>query len=134
MNLSGGAVVELTRERDIGAKELLVFVDDMALPVGTLRLRERGGDGGHRGLASVLEALGEEEVPRVRLGIAPPVRDDEEDEQDATDLTEFVLEPFSAEEREIVDKLLLRAVEATRTLLRDGMARAMSLYNRAPED
>ena len=134
MNLSGRAVLELTRERDLAPQELLVFIDDVALSLGTLRLRERGSAGGHRGLASVLAALGDEEVPRVRLGIRPH-RDGAEgpESEENGDLAEFVLEPFTAGERLIVEELLQRAVEATRTLLTDGMARAMSLHNRVPE-
>ena len=128
MNLSGRAVVELTRNRDIAADQLLVFLDDVALPLGTLRLRPRGSDGGHRGLASVLEALDTEAVPRVRLGIGPGEGPTEE-----SDLAEFVLEPFTDEEQKVVEELLERTVEATRTLFRHGIERAMSLYNRAPE-
>ncbi len=126
MNLSGGAVAELISARGVPAAEMLVFIDDVALPLGTLRIRERGGDGGHLGLASILEALGDEEVPRMRLGIGP-------DEHQA-DLAEFVLETFTPKERVIVDELLDRALDATRSVLRDGIAKAMSLYNRPPVD
>jgi PTH1 family peptidyl-tRNA hydrolase len=126
MNLSGGAVVELMSTWGVPANEMLVFIDDVALPLGTLRIRERGGDGGHLGLASVLEALGDEEVPRMRLGIGP-------DEPQA-DLAEFVLETFAPDERVIVDELLDRALDATRSVLRDGIAKAMSLHNRPPVD
>lgn len=132
MNLSGRAVVELTRGREIIPGEVLVFLDDVALPLGTIRLRPHGSDGGHLGLASVLEALDIEEVPRVRLGIGPSEGSPEE-KQEELDLAEFVLEPFSAQEQEVVEKLLERTVDATRALFRDGIERAMSLYNRPPE-
>ena len=132
MNLSGGAVLELTRDRRLAANELLVFIDDIALPLGALRIRERGSAGGHKGLASVLAALGEEDVPRVRLGIRPRGLDDGDSE--GGDLSEFVLDRFTADERSIVEELLQRTVEATRTLLTDGMARAMSLFNRIPAE
>ncbi len=132
MNLSGRAVVELTRGREIIPGEVLVFLDDVALPLGTIRLRPHGSDGGHLGLASVLEALDTEEVPRVRLGIGPSEGSPEE-KQEELDLAEFVLEPFSAQEQEVVEKLLERTVDATRALFRDGIERAMSLYNRPPE-
>ena len=131
MNLSGGAVLELTRDRQLAANELLIFIDDIALPLGSLRIRERGSAGGHKGLASVLTVLGEEEVPRVRLGIRPPGLGDGDAEGD--DLSEFVLDRFTADERPIVEELLQRTVEATRTLLTDGVARAMSSFNRTPE-
>ena len=132
MNLSGRAVVELTRGREIIPGEVLVFLDDVALPLGTIRLRPHGSDGGHLGLASVLEALDTEEVPRVRLGIGPSEGSPEE-KQEELGLAEFVLEPFSAQEQEVVEKLLERTVDATRALFRDGIERAMSLYNRPPE-
>ena len=134
MNLSGRAVVELTRDRDISVEELLVFLDDVALPLGTLRLRPRGGDGGHLGLASVLESLDTEEVPRVRLGMGPGEGSPEGSKWEERDLAEFVLEPFSSQEQEVVEKLLERTVDATRGLVRTGIERAMSLYNRAPDD
>ena len=130
MNLSGGAVLELTRDRQLAVNELLIFIDDIALPLGALRIRERGRAGGHKGLASVLDVLGEEDVPRVRLGIRPRGLEDGDAEGD--DLSEFVLDRFTADERPIVEELLQRTVEASRTLLTDGMARAMSLFNRTP--
>lgn len=121
MNASGAAVVELTEDRGIPPSEVLIFLDDIALPLGTLRIRPRGGDGGHLGLASVLDALGEEEVSRVRLGIRPAVEPE--------DLSEFVLEAFTAEERRIVEEVVDRAVSATRSILLEGMDKAMSMYN-----
>jgi peptidyl-tRNA hydrolase, PTH1 family len=132
MNLSGRAVLELTRVRELATEELLIFIDDIALPLGALRIRERGSAGGHKGLASVLTALGNEDVPRARLGIRPRGLESGGDAED--DLSEFVLERFTADERPLVDELLERTVMATRTLLTDGMARAMSLFNRAPAE
>ena len=131
MNLSGRAVLELTREQGLAAEELVVYIDDIALPLGALRIRERGSPGGHKGLASVLDALGEEGVPRVRLGIRPPELEEGERERD---LSEFVLERFTVEERPVVEELLKRTVDATETILKDGMARAMSLFNRTPSN
>jgi len=121
MNRSGRAVAELVQTCDLTPSELLVFLDDIALPLGAIRLRERGGDGGHRGLASVLEMLDGEEIARVRLGIRP--------DREPEDLSEFVLEPFAAEERSIVEEVLDRVAAATRTILFEGMSKAMSLHN-----
>ncbi|HEX9725410.1 MAG TPA: aminoacyl-tRNA hydrolase [Vicinamibacteria bacterium] len=133
MNLSGRAVLDLTRDRGLAAAELLIFIDDIALPLGALRIRERGSAGGHKGLASVLAALGDEGVPRVRLGIRPRgLEEGDQEGRERDDLSEFVLERFAAEERPVVEKLLQRTVEATETILTDGMARAMSLFNRTP--
>lgn len=133
MNLSGGAVLDLKRDRGVGADELLIFIDDVALPLGTLRIRERGSAGGHKGLDSVLVALGDEGVPRVRLGIRPRGLEGADSEgREGDELSQFVLDRFTADERPVVEELLERTVEATETILTDGVARAMSLYNRTP--
>jgi PTH1 family peptidyl-tRNA hydrolase len=131
MNLSGRAVLDLMQDHGLAADELLIFIDDVALPLGALRIRERGSAGGHKGLASVLAALGEEGVPRVRLGIRPQGLEEGAQEQE-DDLSDFVLDRFTADERPVVEELLDRTVEATETILKDGMARAMSLFNRTP--
>ncbi len=127
MNLSGGPVSEWVRARSVERTDVLVYLDDVALPVGSLRLRERGTDGGHRGLASVLESLGGTDVPRVRIGIRP--RTAEGSVSDLGELADFVLSPFTAEERPLVDDVLSRVVLATRTILAEGMGKAMSLNN-----
>ncbi|MFQ5791086.1 MAG: aminoacyl-tRNA hydrolase [Acidobacteriota bacterium] len=124
MNLGGTAVGELARARSVAPSGVMVFFDDIALPLGTVRIREGGSHGGHRGLQSVLEALASQEVPRVRLGIRP--------EELPEDLAGFVLRRFSPEERATVEEVLDRVVAATRTVLTEGMPKAMSLYNRAP--
>lgn len=122
MNLSGGAVAELLSETGLSRQDAIVYYDDVALPLGTIRIRERGSDGGHRGLASILEALDGEDVPRVRIGIRPT-------EELQEDLARFVLEPFDEEERQVVDDVMHRLVDATRSILRDGMTKAMSQFN-----
>jgi PTH1 family peptidyl-tRNA hydrolase len=133
MNLSGRAVLDLTRDRGLAADELLIFIDDVALPLGTLRIRERGSAGGHKGLDSVLAAFGDEGVPRVRLGIRPGGLEEADGEgREDDELSEFVLDRFTADERPVVEELLQRTVEATEMILTDGMARAMSLFNRTP--
>jgi PTH1 family peptidyl-tRNA hydrolase len=135
MNLSGEPVSAWARAHSIERTEVLVYLDDMALPLGKLRLRERGSDGGHRGLASVLSSLGGTDVPRVRIGIRPPGT--EGGEARIEELADFVLAPFTAEERPVVDEVLLRVVSATRMILSEddgGMRKAMSLYNAAPSE
>jgi PTH1 family peptidyl-tRNA hydrolase len=124
MNLSGAPVAGWARAHEVERTRILVYFDDIALPLGTLRIRERGTDGGHRGLASVLEALGGTDVPRARIGIRP------EDERARTgDLADFVLAPFTPEERKRVDETLERIVSATKMVLAEGIAKAMSRYN-----
>jgi PTH1 family peptidyl-tRNA hydrolase len=124
MNRSGGAVAEIVHERRVPPSDVLVFIDDIALPLGFIRIRPRGGDGGHLGLASILQTLGGEEVPRIRLGIRPEVAPD--------DLSDFVLEPFRAEEEKAVLEVVDRAVAASHMILMEGMEKAMSFFNRAP--
>lgn len=120
MNLSGEAVAELVRRRGIATDQVLVVYDDMDLPTGTLRVRARGSAGGHRGMASVLEALGTLEVPRVRVGIGRP-------EADAVD---HVLSRFSPQEEPVVAEAVERAAEAVETALAEGIERAMDRFNR----
>ena len=124
MNLSGRAVAELVEVEGVEASKLLIFLDDIALALGTLRFRPQGGDGGHLGLASILRAMGTSEISRGRLGILP--------EADPGDLVDFVLEPFTETERKIVSGVVERACSATRVILTEGIDKAMSSYNQAP--
>lgn len=125
MNLSGVAVRELMRKHEIPAAALLVVTDDLDLPLGTLRLREHGSAGTHNGLRSIVGALGTEQFPRLRLGIGPghPLRD----------AKRFVLTPWKKTELESVADVLERAAEAVETMVREGLAKAMSLYNARPK-
>ncbi len=130
MNRSGAPLGEWVRAHSIERTEVLVYFDDIALPLGRIRLRERGSDGGHRGLASVLSSLGGTDVPRVRIGIRPRAAAPEEE------LVDFVLAPFTPEEKPVVEDVLSRVVSATRMILSEsegGMAKAMSLYNAASD-
>jgi PTH1 family peptidyl-tRNA hydrolase len=121
MNASGPAVGSLTRFYRVDLRNLLVAYDDLDLPLGTLRLRPRGGSGGHRGLASILEALGTDGFARLRLGIGrPPGRMDPAD---------YVLQRFRAEEESVRDLMLAEAAVAVRTYLREGIEPAMSRHN-----
>jgi PTH1 family peptidyl-tRNA hydrolase len=119
MNVSGCALELLP---GVEPSELLVLCDDMSLPLGRLRIRERGGSGGHLGLESVIVSLDSEAFARMRLGIGalPP----------GLDGSEFVLMPFLDEEQEIVRNMLLTAVEAIETIVSKGVKQAMQLYNR----
>ena len=136
MNLSGEPVAEWVRAHSIERTEVLVYLDDVALPLGSLRLRQRGTDGGHNGLASVLSSLGGTDVPRMRIGIRPPApRGPDGHDFRVENLADFVLAPFTAEERLLVDDVLSRVVSATRMILSagpGGIAKAMSIYNAAP--
>ncbi|HEY1477683.1 MAG TPA: aminoacyl-tRNA hydrolase [Chthoniobacterales bacterium] len=122
MNRSGEAVGRFARYFKIQPEEILVAVDDVALPLGRLRLRPSGSDGGHNGLKSIVENLGEEFM-RLRIGIgASP---------DAEALVDHVLGKFDQSEKPTVDNALERATEAIEHLAHNGMASAMNNYNRA---
>lgn len=123
MNLSGEAIGALLAAEGLTPADLIVIADDVALPWGSLRIRERGSSGGHNGLESVLTAVGTTEFVRVRLGIGP--RDG-----GVEALEEYVLGPMSAEEKEIAEEMVERAAQAIRVVLREGAGRAMARFNR----
>ena len=121
MNLSGEAVSCLYQKHEPGAGSLIIISDDLALPFGSIRLRERGSAGGHNGLKSIIGALGTNEFARLRIGIQP--------EHPLSDAKRFVLDEFSKTERESLPEILERAAEALRSVLRDGIGKAMSQHN-----
>jgi PTH1 family peptidyl-tRNA hydrolase len=121
MNLSGDAVRCLISKPELDAATLIVISDDLALPFGSIRLRQRGSAGGHNGLKSIIGALGTNEFIRLRIGIQP--------EHPISDAKNFVLNEFTKAEKESLAEILERAAEAMRSVLRDGVAKAMSLYN-----
>ena len=122
MNLSGHAVADLIDRYEVGAAETIVISDEVALPWGAIRIRERGSAGGHNGLKSVIGALGTDEFLRVRLGIRPefPVRD----------LAAYDLAPMGKDVREVAVKMIETAADAVEVILAEGVGRAMSRYNR----
>ncbi len=127
MNRSGVPVERLARRRRIYSDEVLVVLDDHDLPRGLLRLRESGGDGGHRGLRSILFELGTPDVARLRVGI----RDENEDPVAGgyDDLAERVLQPLSERELEHLDAMAAGASRAVLDWIGGGMIRAMSRNN-----
>src|SRR5207245_4609538 len=123
MNLSGEAVACLIAKYKMNqvAEKLIVISDDLALPFGSIRLRPRGSAGGHNGLKSIISSLGTNEFIRLRIGIQP--------DHAISDAKHFVLHEFTRTEKESLPEILGRAAEAMRSVLRDGVARAMSSYN-----
>ncbi len=99
----------------------MIILDDVAIPLGTMRLRERGSDGGHNGLASVIQALGGNDVARLRIGVGT--------EEVPADLAEWVTSSFEASEQPVIDRALDRVVDAAKAVLTEGMMKAMSRYN-----
>ena len=123
MNLSGETVACLLARQTEGrpGRSLIVISDDLALPLGAIRLRARGSAGGHNGLKSIIAAIKTEEFIRLRIGIQP--------EHPVSDASRFVLDEFSRTERAELEKILERSAEALRAILRDGIDKAMSQYN-----
>ncbi|HFC97238.1 MAG TPA: aminoacyl-tRNA hydrolase [Thermosulfurimonas dismutans] len=122
MNLSGKAVARAVKRYEIPAERVLLVHDDLDLPLGRMKILPRGGSGGHRGVASVLAMLGTEEIPRLKLGIGRP--------PSGIPVPDYVLSPFSPEEEPLVERVLELSVAAMRTILGEGLSKAMSLYNR----
>jgi PTH1 family peptidyl-tRNA hydrolase len=125
MNLSGEAVAEYARFFRIPHESVLVVLDDVALPLGALRLRCEGGSGGQKGLESVLMHFATEQVPRLRVGIGAYLSGE-------GDLSSHVLSRFRPEEQSTVDAAVLRAAEAAVCTTSEGLERAMNLYNATP--
>jgi PTH1 family peptidyl-tRNA hydrolase len=123
MNLSGEAVTCLLVKYgfDDASKSLIVISDDLALPFGSIRLRERGSAGGHNGLKSIISAIATNEFIRLRIGIQP--------EHPVSDAKAFVLDQIRKPQRQDVEKILGKAAEAVHSVLRDGIKKAMSMFN-----
>ena len=123
MNLSGLAVSCLLGkiESDDPVSQLVVISDDLALPLGKIRIRERGSAGGHNGLKSIIAEIGTDEFIRLRIGIQP--------DHPISDAKRFVLDQFSGTERQLVEETIARSVQALRTIIRDGALKAMMEFN-----
>jgi len=125
VNRCGPVLAAIRDELGAPLDHLLVVVDDLDLPLGTLRLRPRGSDGGHNGLRSILASLEAEDVPRLRIGIGGPGEVPAE---------RYVLEPFPPSERTVARAAVARAADAVRLWAREGIERAMAEVNRRDLD
>jgi PTH1 family peptidyl-tRNA hydrolase len=123
MNLSGEAVERLARFYRVPPKDILVIYDDLDLPVGKIRLRPEGGSGGHKGMKSIMERLGTNGFPRLRVGIGRPPHGDPVD---------YVLGDFTPDERIAIDEARERVVSAVELWLAAGIVAAMNKYNLNP--
>ncbi len=124
MNLSGLAAEALLQDLELEPEDMLVVTDDLNLPLGALRFRSGGSDGGHNGLLSIIETLDSEAFPRLRLGIGPP--------PDRDGLTEFVLGPFPEHEADQVKRMVAIAAEAVIFAVTHRLQEAMSKHNSNP--
>lgn len=121
MNLSGEAVRYWMQEEKISIERVLVLVDDLAIPYGTLRLKGKGSDAGHNGLKNIALLLGSQNYPRLRFGLGSDYPQGRQ--------IEFVLGAFSREERETLPALLERSCEIVKSFALQGLARTMNQYN-----
>ena len=129
VNLSGRAVSHLLQRYRLSPQQLLVVYDDLDLPLGRVRLRPSGSHGGHRGMRSIIEAIGSQDFPRIRIGIGrPEVAGEPTWESEA--VVDYVLGPMTADERRILDEAAATAGEAILCLLSDGVETAMNRFNR----
>lgn len=122
MNLSGSSVGAMVRAKGVGLDRLVVAYDDLDLPLGTVRIREKGSPGMHKGLRSVASELGSHAFPRIRIGIGPL--------PEARDAAEFVLSPFEKSELPLLERALDDALEALMLILDGGIKTAMAKFNR----
>ena len=119
MNLSGEAVGEAARFYKIPADHVIVISDDIALPLGKIRVRGSGSAGGHNGLKNIIAHLGTDKFPRVKVGVGAPEHD----------IVDWVIGSFSAQERKVIDALLDRVIDAAECIITDGVMSAQNRYN-----
>ena len=122
MNLSGEAVGEAARFYKIPPARVLVISDDVSLPVGRLRIRKNGSAGGHNGLKNIIQHLGTDQFPRVRVGVGQKPPPD-------YDLADWVLGKFQGEDKKVMDEAVKRAADAVECILKEGADRAMNRFN-----
>ena len=122
MNLSGEAVGDAARFYKIPADHVLVICDDVSLPLGKLRVRKSGSAGGHNGLKSIIQHLGSDQFPRLKVGVGGKPDPD-------YDLADWVLGKFRGPDRKVMDEAVKRAADAVECFLRDGPQKAMNTFN-----
>lgn len=122
MNLSGESVRELVDFYKVSPQEVIVIYDDISLDVGQLRLRVKGSAGGHNGIKSIINHLGSQEFPRIKVGVG--------DKPSGWDLADYVLSRFKEEEQPIIRDAIKKSSDAVKSIIKDGMELAMNIYNR----
>jgi PTH1 family peptidyl-tRNA hydrolase len=121
MNKSGAALAPVWERFESSAQQMIVVYDDLALPLGKLRVRQKGSAGGHNGIKSIISALGSDEFLRVRIGILP--------DREVGDVRDFVLSHAAKADRVLLDQTEEIAMKAVETLIGDGIEKAMAAYN-----
>jgi len=128
VNNSGTAVSQLMRKYRIAIDNLLVICDDLDLPLGKLRIRPEGSSGGHKGLKSIIAALGSQEFSRIRIGIGRP-REERSSERDLEAVVNHVLSNFDREEKLLIKQVISSAADAVECILGDSITAAMNKFN-----
>jgi PTH1 family peptidyl-tRNA hydrolase len=121
MNNSGEAVAALMRRYRLSVRDIIIIYDDLDLPLGRIRIREKGSSGGHKGVGSIIDQIGTQEFLRIRVGIAPVEKE--------VDAVEHVLSDFTPEEKAVMKEVYPRVSAAIHCLLTEGVATAMNKYN-----
>jgi PTH1 family peptidyl-tRNA hydrolase len=127
MNLSGKSVAGLVHKHHIPLSDLLVIYDDLDLPLGKIRLRQSGSSGGHKGMNSIISALGSEDFPRIRVGIGRPQTEGQSISEDA--IVNYVLNDFSPQEEATIKPVIARVSEAIDCFHTQGIKAAMNKFN-----
>lgn len=132
MNLSGLSVAALIQELEISSADIIVLYDELALPLGTIRIRPDGRSNGHNGVKSISGVLGTEEWLRIRIGVGKPaLADGREIKAGGKD---YLLSPMRKQELAVLDEVLDRTKSAVEVVLTEGVSAAMNRFNRRPED
>ncbi len=123
MNNSGEALVDFINVKNLETEDILVVFDDADLPLGKIRIRTKGSSGGHKGLESIIYQLGTENFSRLRIGIG----------KEGNNLVDWVLSPFKKEEWKIIDESIEKSCEAILIWVKDGVQKAMDIFNKGGE-
>ena len=129
VNLSGEAVASLMRKHNISTDDLLVIYDDLDLPLGKLRLRPDGSAGGHKGISSIISALGSEGFSRIKVGIGRPTKEDGTAITDEDIIASYVLSDFTSQENAATKPAIARVAEAVQCASTEGIVAAMNKFN-----
>jgi PTH1 family peptidyl-tRNA hydrolase len=134
MNRSGESVSRLVKLLNINIDDLLVIYDDMDLPLGKIRIRQGGSSAGHKGMNSIIQELGRQDFPRLRIGIGHPGDTEDGAEVTGDDIIEYLLSNLPPEEKKLIDNLLPLVSEAVLYIITQGLTAAMNKYNRNHTD
>ena len=127
MNLSGESVAKLMHRYNLSPEQLIVIYDDLDIPLGRIRIRERGSSGGHKGMKSIISRLGSQDFTRIRVGIAPPEGVD--DTSSGVDVIEHVLSSFTGKEKPVINNIYDQVADAIYCIITEGLPAAMNKFN-----